>query len=223
MPEVLLIGVNHLDVTAPPKLEKALKDFSPDTILLEGSESRTRAQEIYITEIQSLIQNGVVSQTLGDVFIEDQKIKGFETRAAFEYGTKHDIDVSYFNDSFEPKTPDEIREQVRTLYSRLNADSQPDQLKEELLAQRAMIKFFLDTLKETIDEFGEEEAVEILLPKNRINVGERDKVMENVLRDKLEAQKLCAITGMAHIIRNSRKNSLICRIEDLNPRRKFLW
>jgi len=223
MPEILLIGVNHLDITAPEKLAKVLEDFSPDTILLEGSESKFRAQEIYIDELRRLIREGIIPEIQGEIFLEDQEIRRYEARTAMQYGEGKDVDIDYLNDSFERLSPGRIREEVQRIYTQYNDHPNPEKLREVVMTERSKVKVYMKALELVIKLEGEEKAVKMLSPRNHIHVGDRDGLMEKALRSKLEGKRLCSITGLNHILRNEKNNSLFCRIEDLNPGRKFLW
>jgi len=217
MRELLLIGLRHDDINGPEKLERALKRFSPERILVEGNENLERALETILDELQVCLEQGFQSRERIDFYTGEQELKGYEIKIARRYADWFGAELLLMGDREVPFAAEKIRQDVRELLSISEAEFSI--LRKERRIVHALSKYGYQLLRLGIDTWWEVPVLSALTRNSAL--AQVDAGMESVLRSYFSGQ-MAVVTGAAHALRDEKHRSLFSRVQDLNPRRVFL-
>ena len=70
-----MIGGSHLDQYGPRKLASAFELIKPNTILVEGSQSKYDAQQYYLKTLRELIEHRGVNSEVASLLLGEQELK----------------------------------------------------------------------------------------------------------------------------------------------------
>ena len=227
MPEIYLIGTNHVDLHGPQRLNLALEEIVPDIVLAEGDFNKDHARINYLGFLRNFLRTYHIEEELAQAVIEKQKRLGYESAISKKYTETHGKKFDYLKDKIP--TPN---------VQKLKVDAK-NEVKELLINRIKLVRFNekIQTRQKRIDSDWDYMGRTIGTKQERIDAQlninaskdmelRRDKKMEGTLKFYLERSgqiKIATVTGFIHILDDPQNRTFYTLIKHLNPTRRFLF
>ena len=230
MVEILLIGSmhSHTDPDTFSKLERELNAFRPDTVIFEGTKQKYENDLFNYYLILRLLRRAKAPENFVVQAAESFRLDFGESIAIRDYCLKAKARLVHFGDEYIVESKYQIERETTEMVCGLVADVDaacmylPEIRAQKRELARKCWKKFMNFVDNRVEEkwsvtndwyYGEK------------GIWHRDAVMEQTLRKEIKKnpERMAAVNGFSHLIKDARKISLYSRIQDLNTRRIFLY
>ncbi|MBI4145194.1 hypothetical protein HY493_03235 [Candidatus Woesearchaeota archaeon] len=223
-----LIGTQHNDLKLEQRLETALDALKPDVILVEGDAKRiaiqARKRRALLREFTGrLLRKGYAKREIPGIFRTFGYRQAVEPRVAFAYAERNRVSAYHLEKSPNPRALAEQtiafeRQRIIDVPPRaLAAVLRPEFFASEAEFQRTVDRGYIDFAREYASKRSKA-RVALLDAHAPTIVGERDRLMERTVRDKIRGTTV-AIAGAIHLYQDEQGRTLYERVKDLRPLR----